>query len=617
MATETNESWGNAAEVPGTATLNVGGDAEVNSVSCGAAGDCAAGGFYSVGTGHREAFVASETNGAWGDAIEVPGTAALNSLNDAEMTSVSCAAAGECAAGGYYTDGNVQAFVVSETNGSWGDAVGVPGTATLNSGGYAQVTSVSCGEAGDCAAGGFYVDADGHHQAFVADETNDSWTDAVEVPGTAALNSGGYAHVNSVACASAGNCVAGGLYRTGSYTGPAQAFVASETDGSWGDAVKVPGTAALNTGGDAAVNAVSCSSAGDCAAGGYYGDASGYTQAFMASETTGSWGDAVGVSDTAALNSGAYYSSVLSVSCAAAGSCAAGGFDYDCGNWNAFILTNQPQPYGITYDGNGADGGSVPSDASSPYTYGTTVTVLGAGGLTRTGYTFSGWNAAANGGCTSYQQGDSFSMPASAVTLYAQWTLAKPALSSSPVVSGKAAVGSQLSTTAGAWANGPTRYLYRWQRCDSTGSNCIDIANATNAWYPLVLADAGHTIRSEVLAGNAAGLAASGFAPSAATSVVVRKPALITRPTLSGVAKVGKLLSVTVGTWKYAPTHYAYKWLRCSKLGTPCKTIAGATRRSYRLTPADAGHKLKATVTASNAAGSVTATSNTSAAIKS
>jgi hypothetical protein len=41
----------------------------------------------------------------------VPGTATLNSI--------SCAAAGECAAGGGY----YKAFVVSATNGDWGNAL--------------------------------------------------------------------------------------------------------------------------------------------------------------------------------------------------------------------------------------------------------------------------------------------------------------------------------------------------------------------------------------------------------------------------------------------------------------------------------------------------------------
>ena len=39
-----------------------------------------------------------------------------------------------------------------------------------------------------------------------------AWGTAEEVPGTAALNAGGNAGVNSVSCPSAGNCSAGGLY---------------------------------------------------------------------------------------------------------------------------------------------------------------------------------------------------------------------------------------------------------------------------------------------------------------------------------------------------------------------------------------------------------------------
>jgi hypothetical protein len=37
-------SWGKAIEVPGLGALNTGGQAQVNSVSCGAARNCAAGG---------------------------------------------------------------------------------------------------------------------------------------------------------------------------------------------------------------------------------------------------------------------------------------------------------------------------------------------------------------------------------------------------------------------------------------------------------------------------------------------------------------------------------------------------------------------------------------------
>jgi hypothetical protein len=73
-----------------------------------------------------------------------------------------------------------------------------------------------------------------------------TWGTAIEVPGTGALNQGGNAAVNSVSCASAGNCSAGGAYRDGS--GHFQAFVAGEVNGTWGTAIEVPGTAGLNQG---------------------------------------------------------------------------------------------------------------------------------------------------------------------------------------------------------------------------------------------------------------------------------------------------------------------------------------------------------------------------------
>lgn len=46
---------------------------------------------------------------------------------------MSCASADNCSVGGYYTDnsGNLQAFVVSQTSGAWGKAAEIPGTAAL------------------------------------------------------------------------------------------------------------------------------------------------------------------------------------------------------------------------------------------------------------------------------------------------------------------------------------------------------------------------------------------------------------------------------------------------------------------------------------------------------
>jgi hypothetical protein len=86
-------------------------------VSCAAAGQCSAGGTYADNSNNEQAFVVSQVGGTWHKAIEVPGTAALNQNGQAKIISVSCASAGHCSAGGTYADGSdvIQAFVVSQT----------------------------------------------------------------------------------------------------------------------------------------------------------------------------------------------------------------------------------------------------------------------------------------------------------------------------------------------------------------------------------------------------------------------------------------------------------------------------------------------------------------------
>jgi hypothetical protein len=54
--------------------------------------------------------------------------------------------------------------------------------------------------------------------------------------------------------------------------------------GTWGEAIEVPGTAALNTGGGAGIVLVSCTSAGNWSAGGDYTDSSGHEHVFVVSE---------------------------------------------------------------------------------------------------------------------------------------------------------------------------------------------------------------------------------------------------------------------------------------------------------------------------------------------
>jgi hypothetical protein len=344
VVNQVNGTWGTAIEVPGTAALNTGGDAGIGSVSCGSAGNCSAGGEYTDSSGHGQAYVVSQVNGTWGTAIEVPGTGALNQAGGAFVNSVSCASAGNCSAGGGYEDSpdHFQTFVASQVNGTWGTAIEVPGTAALNRGGYAQFGSVSCAAAGNCSAGGSYADRSGRLQAFVVSQTSGTWGTAIEVPGTAALNGGGGngAGISSVSCASAGNCGAGGSYAPNRFGAHRQVFVVSQVNGTWDTAIEVPGSGALNRGGDDFIT-VSCGSAGNCGAGGSYTPSTGNLQAFVVSQTSGTWGKAIEVPGTAALNQDGYADTV-SVSCAAAGKCSAGGSYLDgSGNPQAFVVSEK------------------------------------------------------------------------------------------------------------------------------------------------------------------------------------------------------------------------------------------------------------------------------------
>jgi uncharacterized repeat protein (TIGR02543 family) len=84
-----------------------------------------------------------------------------------------------------------------------------------------------------------------------------------------------------------------------------------------------------------------------------------------------------------------------------------------------------PTTYTVTYDGNTNTGGTAPVDGSSPYSSGSTVTVLGENTLEKTGYTFNGWNTSADGSGTSYSPTDTFTIGVD-TTLYAQWTIIPP-----------------------------------------------------------------------------------------------------------------------------------------------------------------------------------------------
>ena len=106
-------------------------------------------------------------------------------------------------------------------------------------------------------------------------------------------------------------------------------------------------------------------------------------------------------------------------------------------------------------------------------------------------------------------------------------------------------------------------------------------------------------------------LVGTGSAVAATTA-----PRNTVRPTISGKAREGELLTANPGTWSGTqPLTFAYQWRRCDANGVNCSNIIGATAKTYTLTSVDVGNRLRVRVRASNDAGSATATSLASAVV--
>jgi prepilin-type N-terminal cleavage/methylation domain-containing protein len=93
-------------------------------------------------------------------------------------------------------------------------------------------------------------------------------------------------------------------------------------------------------------------------------------------------------------------------------------------------------------------------------------------------------------------------------------------------------------------------------------------------------------------------------------------PVNLTLPSISGSPSDGATETASVGTWSQSPTSFSFQWLLCpTTLGIGCVTISGATADTYVVAGADVGSYLEVEVTASNAVGSGTATSQPTAQI--
>ena len=330
--------------MPGVGKLT--GDGQVSSVaglSCWSPGNCTViGNYYTIGN-DQNVFLAQQVNGTWHAAVRPPGTAALAG-ESIIFTSITCSPDGYCAAGGSYDPGYgdylQDAFIMTESDGTWQDAQEVSGLDTTDGSGF-QVTSVSCPSAGNCTAAGQFLGTGEGTDAFVVDEVDGVWGSAQDpfydvtqspvvscasagnclasVGEYVAVESGGTwgtpqalaGEVDAVSCAPDGEC-------TATYVGPGyQPQVVSETGGVWGTAAVLAGIGPLDGGYWAQIDLLACTSGDNCQAGGTYenGNTDGPVP-FLASEINGTW-KAAQASNVA----------ISGISCPSAGDCGIVGID--------------------------------------------------------------------------------------------------------------------------------------------------------------------------------------------------------------------------------------------------------------------------------------------------
>ena len=137
--------------------------------------------------------------------------------------------------------------------------------------------------------------------------------------------------------------------------------------------------------------------------------------------------------------------------------------------------------------------------------------------------------------------------------------------------------------------------------CSLDGSAFGPCTSETTAQYS-GLAGGQHTFKVQTTDG------AGNTATASYSWTIESTPANTALPTVTGTTQAGKTLTATTGSWTGNPLSYTYQWQRCDTKGLNCAVLHTATP-TYPLGITDVGHTLRVRVTATNSAGSQSATS--------
>ena len=281
---------------------------EFGGISCPAVGSCVAVGHILL---NGKPIIATDSGGVWSRMIQVDTPDESGPLIDqtGELSGISCPAVGSCVAVGSYGEG--KPMVIEQSGGVWGAATDITPPVGADE---AHLSGVSCSSVGSCVAVGSYTIAPGEVRSMLVTDTAGSWEAAVNVSEPTGFAD---SFLDSVSCTGSGSCVAVGGYWEGGAPAPMRV---SASSGTWGQAAGL--TAPAGTSGQAALEALSCPSAGACVAVGNYFAGAGFLP-MMSSQSSETWSSPT----ETALPAGGVDGFVGGVSCAAVGSClAVGGY---------------------------------------------------------------------------------------------------------------------------------------------------------------------------------------------------------------------------------------------------------------------------------------------------
>jgi hypothetical protein len=339
------------APLPDNAAANPA--AELTDVTCISTTSCLAVGVYKDTAGHSQGLIDTMASGVWtATDAAIPANAGANpkvgqggtaTINEQGL-GVTCTAVGACVVVGSYVDigGAQQAFVDVLGSGSWTPTeITVPNGAATPA--IAELSGVSCPAAGACVAVGAYDDTSNDIQPLVETLSSGVWT-----PSTAAYpsdvdpspdqNVSEPVGLYRVTCASIASCVGVGNYDASD--GNSYGLIDTLSDSSWtAQRAPAPADISLDSSEASDLADVSCGDGTDCVAVGTYVGTSGQ-HGLVETLSGGTWTDAIAALPTN-IDTSLPVTTLVGIDCLTASSCVATGAYFATGDLLEGLIETQ------------------------------------------------------------------------------------------------------------------------------------------------------------------------------------------------------------------------------------------------------------------------------------